>query len=124
MSAYNWLEIDEKCPACGQTAGFRFQTHVASDHGGDATGAFFDNTYRIGQRMRWWPKSDSRFADWRSGGLKDTHLIPEDEDLECCEAECPRCHSEIFFVVRIRDFVFCGVCTSGLASHWPDAFYK
>ena len=48
MAAYNWVVVDETCPACGKRSRLRCQTHVASDYSGDASGRFHDREYHLG----------------------------------------------------------------------------
>jgi len=103
VGAFNWIVIDDVCATCGRLAKIRCQTHVASSYGGDEDGRFFDEEYRLGERMRWWEPGHPKFVEWRHDGRID----PVDDPLldeEACYSHCLLCESDdLVVVVRFRD---------------------
>jgi hypothetical protein len=55
--------------------------------------------------MRWWPKDDPGYEDWREGGRVDMSGLEEDEDEEVCYGECPSCSQNIHALIRLKDLV-------------------
>ncbi len=112
MGAYNWVLIEGQCPACGPAAAIRCQIHAASDYAGDATGRFFDRTYRIGERMAWRPDDVS----WS----EDPGLVPCESGFEePCYSDCLRCGAALCVVLRYRDLVPVAVVHVSRESDWP-----
>lgn len=123
MAAYNWVIVSEPCPACGCTSDIRAQTHVASDYDGDDTGRFHDREYRLGERMHWWPASDSRFPGWRANRSRKGVPSLEIEE-EACYAECPSCHARLFVILRFIGLRIDQVLGIGREDAWPDDYLK
>jgi predicted RNA-binding Zn-ribbon protein involved in translation (DUF1610 family) len=97
MAAYNWVVVDETCPACGKRSRLRCQTHVASDYSGDASGRFHDREYHLGQRMAWWPREHIGFERWRADRWhRDRNSVDAAFDEEACHATCPVCDADLF----------------------------
>src|SRR5262245_9113906 len=99
MGAFNWVIVQAKCPACGETTSVRCQTHVASDYDGDQRGRFHDQEYRLGERMRWWNEEDPRYAQWRIDGTMAALRAP-DYDEEACYSTCSSCSGNLCAVIR------------------------
>lgn len=118
MAAYNWIAVSIECPACRSTAEVRCQTHVASDYDGDEQGRFFDHVYRLGDTMKWWPRSDTRFRRWRADGLRQPSNDPSTDEEACC-ASCALCKAALYVVVRFEETRPVGVVSVGLARDWP-----
>jgi hypothetical protein len=122
MSAYNWIEIEDYCPSCKKKSLIKCQTHFCSEYDGDDSGRFHDRTYKLGDRMAWWPISDKRFSGWRESNLGDNYGC--DASSECCCSECMSCGAELFVVI---DFVECSpskVLNMGLEIDWPEEYLK
>ena len=123
MSAYNWLMVEAKCPACERESMIRAQTHVASDYGGDETGRFHDREYRIGDDMRWLPASDPRYTSWRVNGR--VQPVPDDDtDEEACYGTCPSCGAHLVAVVRFRRTRIERVIDIRKEEDWPAGYWK
>ena len=99
MAAFNWIDIETRCPVCGNNSLLRCQTHVASDYAGDASGRFHGREYRLGQTMAWWPRTDKRFDSWRAQRRRVGHVEPE-VDEEACYATCKLCNAPLYVIVR------------------------
>lgn len=120
MAAYNHVEFDSLCPACGTTQKLSMQTHVASSYSGDERGRFFDLTYRIGEAMRWWPADDPRHAAWREGG-DPGHTSPV---REACYATCTGCRAELCVVLEFDGPTPSRVVAVTLESQWPEGYVR
>jgi hypothetical protein len=99
VSAYNKLLIADLCPFCEARDALEVQIHVGASDDGDAQGRFCQNEYRLGQRLRWWPADDPRWASWRDGGLANRDGTVD----ECAYGLCRVCASPVFVGVRFRD---------------------
>lgn len=123
MAAFNWINVEALCPACGNVVRLRCQTHVASDYGGDTTGRFHDRDYELGQAMAWWPRDDKRFELWRAGRWRS-----EDResafDAEACYATCSICDASLYVVLRFHENVPEQVVAVGKEEDWPDEYLK
>jgi hypothetical protein len=123
MAAFNWILLEQECPACHTVALIRCQTHVASDFGGDERGRFCDREYRLGQPMHWWPPSHPRFMEWRHGGDAGVATrLPREMAEEACYGTCAGCGADLFAVVRFRDAVPVEVRQLGLEENWPAGY--
>jgi hypothetical protein len=122
MSAYNWINLESQCPACGSTAAIRCQTHVASDYDGDARGRFHDREYGLGDKMWWWADNDPRYPDWRVLGRPG---IDEDEyDEEACYSTCGACGANLCVVLGFRKIVPTTIVRVVKEEEWPEGYPK
>lgn len=124
MSAYNWIIVSAHCPACGKEVDIRCQTHVASSYGGDTTGRFFDEEYRLGDPMRWWPRGHKKYEEWRVDGRKTNESLPRKTDSECCYASCPACKAELFVIIEFDGPRPTKLMKVGLEKDWPEDYWK
>lgn len=124
MAAYNWITFHELCPTCNKHEEFNCQTHIASSFDGDDGGRFCDNYYKIGDQMKWYPKSDIRYNDWRQGNFRFESELPSDEDKECCYAECKKCKTEQYASFNFKDCVITEMISFGGIENWPSDYYK
>jgi hypothetical protein len=123
MAAFNWVNVQEHCPACGAGARFRCQVHVASDYAGDRGERYHDRDYELGETMRWWPREDSRFRLWRAG-RREFDVDEPDFDEEACYAACDRCTASVYVVLRFRENVPERVVAVGIEEEWPAGFMR
>ncbi len=100
MSAYNDLLVDAVCPSCAQRESLRFQMHTAASFDGDESGRFCLREYGLGERLAWWPPSDSRHSTWLESA-DDTATSPT--PTEFCYGECTRCQAHLTAQVLYRD---------------------
>lgn len=100
MGMYNWIEFSGRCPHCESTW-LKVQCHVATSADGDENGRFAFGNYRIGERMRWWPANDTRWALWFES--TDIALPQSMEALACCYGRCDSCDNNFYSVIRFRD---------------------
>lgn len=124
MSAFNWILMENHCPACDARRNLVAQTHVASDYDGDESGRFHDSTYRLGERMRWWLPAHFRYASWRDGNKIDKKNLAENEELECCYTKCNECLSELYSIIRFVDVSPVEIMDIGFESDWPVSYYR
>ena len=124
MAAYNWLAVDTACPACESLGTLRAQTHVGASFAGDEQGRFCHATYRVGERMRWYPPEHARYATWRAElWTTKPDGLADNEDIECCTAECSACAShELWLLVRFRDLAAVEVLGAGTTETWPKGY--
>jgi predicted RNA-binding Zn-ribbon protein involved in translation (DUF1610 family) len=120
MAAFNWILFDGACPECGSVTPIRCQTHVASDYDGDAGGRFHDRTYRFGERMAWWPESDSRYIRWS----EDCVSLPDGSSSEACYSDCTSCGAELCAVLRFEALVPRELLALRLEADWPSDYPK
>jgi hypothetical protein len=122
MSAYNWIEIEGRCPSCGKDTEIKCQTHFCSDYDGDNTSRFHDRTYKLGHMMAWWPSTFPRYSEWiqSNSNNKDRYLARS----ECCYSECLNCGAELFVVIRFNDCSPVEVLSLGLEVNWPEGYFK
>jgi hypothetical protein len=121
MAAFNWIEIEGACPCCGQQGIIRCQTHVASDYDGDATGRFHERSYRLGERMAWWPPGHPSYEHWREASEPGR---PEGETVEAACATCGSCAAELYAVLRFRDLRPVEVLKLGPERDWPPGYSR
>lgn len=117
MGAYNDIEFAAACPACGVRQRIVAQTHVAGSYDGDDTGRFCLRQYQLGERMRWWPRTDPRWPDWTADA--DLVRLPDGDVTECCYTGCLACGVALFAIIRFRDAVPIEVVRVGLDKDWP-----
>ena len=98
QSATNTILIAAVCPACGRASVLRCLAHVAASFRGDDTGPFCDRVYRVGERMRWWPRDQA----WRFEGVPNQ---PCGHAVEACAGRCDRCAGEVQAVIHFHDLV-------------------
>jgi hypothetical protein len=91
--AWNWIDLIGTCPVCRRQTILNTQCHVASDRQGDEHGSFHAERYRFGDRLRWWPENDVRYAAWRAGLPPAGSL--EDSAVEDCPMDCRMCGAKI-----------------------------
>lgn len=96
------------------------QCHVVSSFEGDERGAFRNQIYQIGERMRWWPVGHPKWSSWRDGGV----LVSDDGSRveECCYAECPKCGDGLYAVLRFDDLRPVDILDTGRAVKWPPDY--
>lgn len=124
MSAFNWIIFEARCPACGESARIRAQTHVASSFDGDEHGRFHDLEYGIGQGMRWWGRDDSRFGDWLpEKAFRKAGDIAAGE-TEACYATCSQCQATLCALLRFRENVPESVVLLAKEDEWPAGYPK
>lgn len=124
MSAFNWIDFEDICPACGQKAQIRAQTHMASDYDGDAGGRFHDESYQFGQTMRWWNVDHASYKDWKNGNRANQLKVPDTVEHECCYATCLLCDANLFAVLEFHECVPLRSTKLGKESDWPDEYLK
>ena len=122
MSAYNWIKIEGHCPSCGIETGIKCQTHFCSDYDGDDTGRFHDRTYKLGDRMGWWPSTFPKYSEWYEGNSKNKRGYGA--STECCYSECLNCGAELFVVIRFNECTPVEVSKLGLEANWPEEYFK
>lgn len=124
MGAYNWVDLDATCPSCGRPTTIRCQTHAAASFEGDHRGRFNDRTYRLGERMAWWDRADSRFDEWRVNGRKDGVYPSPLVDEEACYSDCTACKRELYVVLRFADVTPEAVVAIGESASWPSDYFS
>ena len=124
MGAFNWIDIRDKCPKCGEHAEIHCQTHIASDFDGDLRGRFHDRHYRLNQAMWWWDFNHEKHDDWRVDGNRGGGRSEAGYDEECCYSTCQSCGAQLYVVIRFRKNVPEKVLGTGLEENWPDEYYK
>lgn len=117
MSAFNWIKTLGTCPNCKVAANLIIQIHTASSYDGDELGRFHNETYLVGDKMRWWPFEHSKFRSWTEDAIEDGGSY-----LECCHAKCDRCKQECYVVLRFRNLVIESIEDIGLMDEWPSRF--
>ena len=122
MSAYNWIEIVEKCPTCGKISNIKLQTHIASSYDGIDNSRFHENNYKVGDKMSWFDKNDERYSLWKNGNSKN--ITERNIDLECCYGTCELCNTECYAIIVFEECVISGVKSVGTLEEWPEEFYK
>lgn len=122
MSAYNWIEIESRCPSCGKEAKVKCQTHFCSDYDGDSTKRFHDRIYNLGDIMAWWPRNSPRHSEWIESNTKNKHGY--DANTECCYSDCLNCGAELFVVIRFSECTPVEVLNLGLEVNWPEEYFK
>jgi hypothetical protein len=122
MSAYNWIEIVEKCPTCGKISKIKLQTHIASSYDGTDNIRFHDNNYKVGNKMNWFDKNDERYSLWKNGNSKN--ITERNIDLECCYGICELCNTESYAIIVFEKCVISSVKSVGTLEEWPEEFYK
>lgn len=122
MSAYNWIEIEGRCPSCSKNVAIKCQTHFCSDYDGDETGRFHDRTYKLGDTMAWWPKGFPKYSEWIESNSNAEYGY--DVSAECCYSECLNCDAELFVVIRFDEFAPLEVLKLGLEANWPEEYFK
>jgi len=124
MGAFNNIKITGQCPSCNNETEILCQTHVASSFNGLKGIRFCDNTYRIGEKMNWWDKSDEEFKTWRSGNYCNNSKLPENIDIEACYSECQGCDAEAYAIILFSDISPIAILDLGLIKQWPSLFKK
>jgi hypothetical protein len=124
MSAYNWIEIEEKCTYCLSLTLIRCQTHTASSYEGDLAGRFHDRVYTLGQKMAWWPKSNPEGDSWAITNSVAKESQQAETFDECCYASCTNCNSKLYVIVRFRDVTPVEILDIGKEENWPKSFLK
>lgn len=122
MSAYNWIEIKDRCPSCKVKSVIKCQTHFCSDYGGDDTGRFHDRTYKLGDTMAWWSILHPRYSAWRESNSLNKHEYGDSS--ECCYGECLSCCTELFVVISFDECSPSNILNIGLESEWPNEYLK
>jgi hypothetical protein len=117
VGAYNWIDFEGNCLHCGETGPIRCQTHVAATYSGDETGMFHGRTYRVGERMAWWPDRQ----DWRDSFYAVSQLDPSEVE-EACIGHCGSCGSELCVVIRFRDRAPVEIRAISRGSAWPRGY--
>jgi len=82
------------------------QCHVATSGAADETGRFAMETYRLGERMRWWPIFSENWGSWFNRA--NIALFQLREAIECCLGSCASCKTSIYAVIRFKDLAFGG----------------
>lgn len=120
MSAFNYVEVDEVCPACRQQRKLSAQVHVAASYAGDERGRFHDKTYQLGQAMDWWRAEDPRHAGWADGG-DPAHRSPVQE---ACYATCSGCQAQLCVILEFDGPRPSRAAAVTLESQWPHGFLR
>jgi hypothetical protein len=121
MAAFNNIIVEAMCPSCGGFKTIECQTHVASDFNGDQTGRFCHRDYKLGEKMVWWPQSDTRYHNWREGNSVEPVADPRN-DVECCYSKCLECKAELYAVIRFEETVPVELLEVGLEKDWPVGY--
>lgn len=122
MSALNWIEVQGHCQSCKEKTLIKCQTHFCSDYDGDETGRFHDRSYKLGEKMAWWPGADVRYSEWMESNADNKHGC--DLNTECCYSECGSCKAELFVVIKFKECVPTEILETDLVSNWPKGYYK
>lgn len=122
MSAYNWIIVEGRCPACKTKTTIRAQTHVASSYDGDASGRFHESEYQIGETMRWWDRDDSRFEKWPADRELSQPEVKSGREEEACYATCSNCNASLCVVLRFHENVPEALVSISTEENWPDSF--
>ena len=120
MGAYNWIEVQADCPACGQHTVIRCQTHVASSFDGDDSGRFCHRTYRLGERMPW-------FSPNETGYHRRQEMMEPCNQLnarEACYSNCTSCAAELYVVIQFRDLTPTEILDIGRESDAPEDYAR
>ena len=120
MAAYNYVKFEQKCPVCKVFSTICAQCHTASSYDGEDGEIFHGHTYSLGERMRWWNRSDPRWSDWNTDGSS----IRSDSQvaLESCYSECLNCKHELYAVVRFDNLTPTQVTDVGREEDWPEGY--
>lgn len=114
MAAFNYIKAQATCPACRRTVEMKFQTHIASDLDGDATGRFMERVYRLGDKMAWFDGDHEDFDCWMTWGIPTRGPV-----YEYCHATCENCGSELYGCIQFEDLRPTKISELGLAEDWP-----
>lgn len=114
MAAFNYIKAQMSCPNCRRSVKMKFQTHIASDFDGDATGRFMERDYHLGDEMAWFDRSHDDFDCWMTWGAPTQGPV-----YEYCHATCDACGSELYGRVQFDDLRPTQVSEVGLAEDWP-----
>jgi hypothetical protein len=123
MGSFNWITFDAICPACQEFSKITAQTHMCSDYNGDGRGRFHDQFYKLGEKMWWWEKSDSRYKQWQEGDDRlYKNFTINDDASECCYSSCSLCSKNLYAIIK---FVACTpmkLIKLGLENDWPEDY--
>jgi hypothetical protein len=122
MAAFNWIELESTCPVCSEATIIRAQSHVAASFESDEQGRFCQRTYKLGDKMRWWPRGNNDYDKWMIGGKKE--IEDPDSVRECCYATCVAHADRLYVVLAIADLVVRGVLEIGPEEKWPASYPK
>src|SRR5882672_2539214 len=98
MSAFNDLQFEGVCPACGVNCGLAAQFHCASSFDGDDTGLFCHRSYRVGEDIAWWPRQHAEYDSWIDEAT--VALLYDDAVRQCCHTTCVTCLSDLYAVLE------------------------
>ncbi|MEK8033810.1 hypothetical protein AACH06_23550 [Ideonella sp. DXS29W] len=120
MGAFNIIEAPCICPACQAEAVISAQAHVAASFLGDESGRFSGRTYRLSERMAWWPEMDAKHGAWPEGGDPSQRPLIR----EACYAKCTRCHAALCAVVEFQDLAAVRLVQVSLEADWPAGYLR
>jgi hypothetical protein len=117
MSAFNTIVILSQCPACGQVANVKCQTHVASLYAENLSGIIEPREYALGESLVAKAVHSRRVAEWLLN-------VRGEQFSECCYADCEMCHAALFAVIDFSELTPVAVRRVGLEAQWPVEFPK
>jgi hypothetical protein len=120
MGPFNWIDVTAACPACGSNATLRAQTHIASSYDGDSTGRFHERTYRLGETMAWFERSDVRRASWTDAADPAYLMVVR----EACYGACSSCGVELCIVLEFENAAPTSVVTITRVTDWPTGYLR
>lgn len=121
MAAFNLIHFMFFCPSCNHDSLIIAQCHVASSFDKKNNDRFCMNEYQLGEKMRWWEKSDTRWSNWINEN--ETLKIEENIVKECCYAQCSNSH-DLYAIIVFKDLTPVDIIEIGFEKNWPNDFLK
>jgi hypothetical protein len=122
MAAFNWIEFEEKCPVCLVMTCIRAQSHIAASFEGDNHGRFCQQTYRVGEKMRWLGDGNNNYNKWMTTGAGVVRQ--EGAVFECCYANCIANGDRLYAVVKVENLIIGKIVEMGPEDDWPVLYPK
>ncbi len=106
--AYNILDaVKIDCPVCEIRSTHQLQITTAASHlHGPDGGSLSCRSYKFGDRLAWWPRSDPRYAEWRESGSSESGSDAAEEWLPLT---CPSCLSKLLVLIGFESLYIVGV---------------
>ncbi len=115
MGLFNTIRFEEECPSCAAPRIFWFQTKYAASMDYDKDGRFALNDYRLGEKMRWWPKDSPEYDLWLPWGPPRAGITPYEFGVATCQV----CGLERFARIEFSELVPKRVSAFAPISMWP-----
>jgi hypothetical protein len=96
MTAFNFIKFEWKCKTCSDSCVYVLQSSTcATFEGALGSERFFDNVYRVGDRMKW--KTDDYTKDeWESEYSYVSKMSEYNKSIiEPCYGSCEKCGNNI-----------------------------